>query len=99
MREPPAKGNRRGRHPQAARCGISRVSAMWQDEPLSNPLMSMSKQTPWYLLSLVAIQSGSAGRLLSQGDPVKVGIAIALLIGSAMILVGCVLDFVRRRKR
>ncbi len=38
---------------------------MWQDEPLSNPLMSMSKQTPWYLLSLVAILSGSAARLLS----------------------------------
>ena len=61
--------------------------------------MPMSKQTPWYLLAFVAILSGLAARLLSQGDPVKVGIAIALFIGSAMILLGFVLDLVRRRKR
>ena len=61
--------------------------------------MPMSKQTPWYLLAFVAILSGLAVRLLSQGDPVKVGIAIALFIGSAMILLGFVLDLVRRRKR
>ena len=61
--------------------------------------MPMSQQTPWFLLALVAILSGLAARLLSQGDPVKVGIAIALFIGSAMILLGFVLDLVRRRKR
>ena len=70
-----------------------------QGESLKSPLMSMSKQTPWYLLSLVAIELGLAARLLTQGDPVKVGIAIALFIGAAMILVGCILAFVRRRRR
>ena len=61
--------------------------------------MSMPKQRPWFLLPLVALLSGLAARLLSQGDPVKVGIAIALFIGAAMILFGCVLDIVRQRKR
>ena len=61
--------------------------------------MSMSKQRPSYLVILAAVLLGLAARLLSQGDTVEVGIAVALSIGAGLILVGFILDVVRHRKR
>ena len=59
----------------------------------------MPKQIPRYLLLVAAVLLGLAARLLSQGDTVKVGIAVALSIGSGLIVVGCILDAVRHRRR
>jgi hypothetical protein len=59
----------------------------------------MSKQRPWFLVLVAALLFGLAARLLSQGDTVKVGIAIALSIGAGLILIGFILDAVRHRKR
>lgn len=56
----------------------------------------MNKPKSWILLSLVAILSTTAARLLSQGDSIKTDIAIAMFIGAALILAGAVLDIVRR---